>query len=52
MFELIYNRKGQGNKISALFFDGAVNYFYPLPKPEDTQALEVFYKQIEKIDKQ
>lgn len=50
IFELIYNRKGQGNKISALFFDGAVNYFYPLPKPEDTQALEVFYKQIEKIN--
>ena len=50
VFELIYNRKGQGNKISALFFDGAVNYFYPLPKPEETQALEPFYKQIERIN--
>ena len=51
VFELIYNRKGQGNKISALFFDGAVNYFYPLPKPEDKAGLEVFYKQIDKINK-
>lgn len=50
VFELIYNRKGQGNKISALFFDGAVNYFYPLPKPEDKAGLEVFYKQIDKIN--
>ena len=51
VFELIYNRKGMGNKVSALFFDGAVNYFYPLPKPEDKAGLEVFYKQIDKINK-
>jgi hypothetical protein len=51
VFELIYNRKGMGNKISALFFDGAVNYFYPLPRPDNQQALEPFYKQIDKINK-
>lgn len=50
LFELIYNRQGEGGKVSALFFDGAVNYFYPLPKPDDTVNLEPFYKQIERIN--
>ena len=50
ILELIVNRKGAANKLLALYFDGAVNYFTELPKPEDTQALEVFYKQIEKIN--
>lgn len=50
ILELIVNRFGQGNQILPLYFDGAVNSFKELPKPTDTQALEVFYKQIEKIN--
>ena len=50
IFELIVNRKGQGNKLLPLYFDGAVNYFYVMPKPEDTVNLEPFYQQIERIN--
>ena len=50
ILELIVNRFGQGNQILPLYFDGAVNYFTELPSSKDTQALEVFYKQIEKIN--
>jgi hypothetical protein len=50
ILELIVNRQGQGNGISALYFDGAVNEFQPMPKPDDAVGLEVFYKQIEKLN--
>ena len=42
--------KSQGNKLLPLYFDGAVNYFHVMPKPEDTVNLEPFYKQIERIN--
>ena len=44
------NRDGESGYSTALFFDGATSEFIELPPANDTQALEVFYKQIEKIN--
>ena len=44
------NRDGESGYSTALFFDGAISEFIELPPANDTQALEVFYKQIEKIN--
>lgn len=48
---IMENRDGESGYSTALFFDGAVSDFIELPPPTDLQALEVFYKQIDKINK-
>lgn len=50
--KIIENRDGESGYSTALYFDGAISEFIELPPASDTQGLEVFYKQIEKIDKQ
>lgn len=50
--KIIENRDGESGYSTALFFDGAISEFIELPPASDTKGLEVFYKQIEKIDKQ
>ena len=47
---IMENRDGESGYSTALFFDGATSEFIELPPANDTQALEVFYKQIEKIN--
>ena len=49
---IMENRDGESGYSTALFFDGAISEFIELPPASDTKGLEVFYKQIEKIDKQ
>lgn len=47
MLELIVNRKGEGNKLLPLYFDGAVNYFTPLPPANDKEAMQTVYNWIQ-----
>lgn len=49
LIELILNRSGEGNKIVPLFFDGAVNYFAPMPLPSETDKLNEVYSYINKL---
>jgi len=44
--EVVINRNGEANGLLPLYFDGAVNYFSPLPRPNDTVKLSEIYKLI------
>ena len=44
--EVVLNREGESNGILALYFDGATNYFTPLPHASDTEKLQKVYKLI------
>ena len=44
--EVVLNREGESNGTLALYFDGAVNYFAPLPKPTDATSLKKVYELI------
>ncbi len=46
--EIIAGREGGGGTLSPLFFDGAVNFFAELPKPEEKSALRMAYSIAEK----
>lgn len=37
--EIIVGREGGGGTLCPLFFDGAVNFFTELPRPEDTEGM-------------
>ena len=52
LVELILNRSGEGNKIVPLYFDGAVNYFAPMPLPSEVDKLEKIYRHIEELKQQ
>lgn len=41
--EVLVNRGGSPGGLVALYFDGAVNYFNELPRPEETEALKQIY---------
>lgn len=47
--EVIGAREGGGGKIIPLFFDGAVNYFKELPRPENIEAMQNVYNYINNI---
>ena len=47
---IMENRDGESGYSTALYFDGATSDFIELPPANDAQALEPFYKQIEKIN--
>lgn len=47
--EILLNRGGSPGSICPLFFDGAVNTFSELPKPNDTQGLSKVYEYITKL---
>lgn len=42
--EVLVNRGGSPGGLVALYFDGAVNYFTELPRPEDTSSLKRIYE--------
>ena len=46
--EIIASRHGGNGAICPLYFDGAVNYFKELPKPDDNVGLEKVYKFMKK----
>lgn len=41
--EVLVNRGGSPGGLVALYFDGAVNYFKELPRPEEKEALKQIY---------
>lgn len=41
--EVLVNRGGSPGGLVALYFDGAVNYFNELPRPEEREALKQIY---------
>lgn len=45
-FEIVLNREGSANNVLALYFDGATNYFVPLPAYTETQKLQRVYNLI------
>lgn len=47
--EIIGGREGGGGVTCPLYFDGAVNYFKELPKPDDTAGLQKVYQFIKYI---
>lgn len=40
------NREGESNGLLPLYFDGAVNFFTPLPAPNETIRLQEFYDMV------
>jgi hypothetical protein len=46
--EVVLNREGESNGTLALYFDGAVNYFAPLPPPTDKTSLQKVYDLVRK----
>ena len=46
--EVVLNREGNSNGVLALYFDGAVNYFQPLPPSSDTEHLSAIYKAVQR----
>ena len=46
--EVVLNREGVSNGVLALYFDGAVNYFAPLPKSTDIPNMKKVYDLIER----
>jgi len=46
--EVLASREGGGGIISPLYFDGAVNYFKELPKPDNVKAIEGVYEYMKK----
>ena len=42
--EIVLNREGESNGVLALYFDGATNYFAPLPPAKDATNLQKVYK--------
>ena len=42
--EIIENRSGEGNEVCPLLFDGSVNFFEELPKPNDSELSVVMNK--------
>lgn len=47
--EILGGREGGAGSIGALFFDGAVNVFRELPRPDDTLALKKVYEKLKQI---
>jgi hypothetical protein len=47
--EIIAGREGGGGTISPLFFDGGVNFFAELPKPDNVTEMRNVYNLVEKV---
>jgi hypothetical protein len=47
--EIIGGREGGGGETCPLYFDGAVNYFKELPKPDDITGLNRIYNYIKNV---
>lgn len=48
LLEVVLNREGESNGTLALYFDGATNFFMPLPPPNDKTKLEKYYQLVKK----
>lgn len=48
--EVVLNRDGDSNGVLPLYFDGAVNYFAPLPPSTDTVNLQKVYNLIQSFN--
>lgn len=47
--EILASREGGGGTVAPLYFDGAVNYFKELPKPDNPTGMQAVYKILDKI---
>jgi hypothetical protein len=47
--EVLINRNGSMGGIIGLYFDGAVNYFKELPKPDEVTKLTKIYDYLRKL---
>ena len=47
--EVVLSREGESNGLLGLYFDGAVNYFEELPKPDNHVELQAVYNKIESL---
>ena len=45
--EVVLSREGESNGLLGLYFDGAVNYFEELPKPDNHVELQAVYNKLE-----
>ena len=45
--EVVLSREGESNGVLPLYFDGATNYFVPLPAANDTVNLQKVYNLIQ-----
>lgn len=45
--EVVLNREGESNGVLPLYFDGATNFFTPLPSYKDVQSLQKVYSMIQ-----
>lgn len=48
---IIFQRFGEAEIIAPLYFDGAVNFYKEMPKPEDTEGMNNVYESINQIEK-
>lgn len=48
--EVVLNREGESNGVLALYFDGATNYFAPLPAASDANNLQKVYNLIKGLN--
>lgn len=46
--EIVLNREGESNGVLGLYFDGATNYFEPLPKQDNAAELNKVYQLIKR----
>lgn len=48
--EVVLSREGESNGLLALYFDGATNYFAPLPSANDEVNLQKVYRLIKSLN--
>lgn len=48
---IIFQRFGEAEVIAPLYFDGAVNYYKDMPKPDDVDGMNKIYQSIDDINK-
>lgn len=46
--EVVLSREGESNGVLPLYFDGATNFFVPLPKPDNTVELNKVYQLVQR----
>lgn len=51
VLEIVLARKGKANGLCPLFFNGAINCYEELPKPNETEKLNRIYSYIESLNK-
>ena len=47
--EVVLNREGESNGVLAMYFDGATNFFSPLPPSNDLVSLQKIYNHIKSM---